>query len=113
MILVITVHIPAALRDFTAGRSVVEVAISEGTISDALTALWNLHPGLRDRVLNEQRQVRQHINIFVGNEHIRYIGGLATQVQDGSQISIVPAVSGGICSTRVSPAVRRASRPTP
>ena len=71
----------------------------KGTVSDALTALWTLHPGVRDRVINEQGQVRQHINIFVGDENMRYTGGLATPVSDGSQISIVPAVSGGNCSS--------------
>lgn len=95
MIQVLIFQIPGALREFTGGRAVVEVPISNGTVSDALTALWNLHPGVRDRVIDEQGQLRQHINIFVGNEHIRYTGGLATQVHDGSQISIVPAVSGG------------------
>jgi hypothetical protein len=46
-------------------------------------------------VLNEQDQVRQHINVFVGNENIRYTGGLATSILEGAFISIVPAVSGG------------------
>lgn len=91
----VSFHIPGALREFTGGRAVVEVSVSKGTISDALAALWTLHPGVRDRVINEQGQLRQHINIFVGNENIRYTGGLATAVFDGSQISIVPAVSGG------------------
>jgi len=92
---VITFHIPAALREFTGGKALVEISMSESTVSDALTALWRLHPGVRDRVINEQGQVRQHINIFVGNEHIRFTGGLATRLEEGSQISIVPAVSGG------------------
>ncbi len=93
--LVIRFQIPAALREFTGGRAVVEVSMTKGTVSDALTALWNLYPGVRDRVLNEQGQLRQHINIFVGNEHIRYTGGLATPLSDEAQILIVPAVSGG------------------
>ena len=91
----VTIHIPGALREFTTGRATVEIAFSNGTVADALTLLWTLHPGLRDRVVNEQGQVRQHINIFLGNENVRYTGGLASQVADGSQISIVPAVSGG------------------
>ena len=91
----VTVHIPGALREFTAGRPTVEIAFSNGTVADALTQLGILHPGIRDRVLNEQGQVRQHINIFIGNENIRYTGGLTSSVADGSQISIVPAVSGG------------------
>lgn len=92
----VTFHIPGALREFTSARSTVEVESSGGTVADALAALWIACPGVRDRVVNEQDQVRQHINIFVGNEDIRYAGGLTTPVPDGSLISIVPAVSGGI-----------------
>lgn len=91
----VTFHIPGALREFTAGRSAVQVEFTAGTLADALFVLWNLYPGVRDRVLNEQGEVRQHINIFVGNEDIRYTGGLATPLRVDSQISIVPAVSGG------------------
>jgi len=91
----VTFHIPGALREFTAGHTEVEIAFSKGTVADALTLLWSLHPGVRDRVVNEQGQVRPHINLFIGNENIRYTGGLASPVIDGSQISIVPAVSGG------------------
>lgn len=91
----ITFHIPAALREFTAGQSTIQLEIPDGTVADSLSALWRTYPGVRDRVVNEQDQVRQHINIFIGNENIRYSGGLATRVPDGSSISIVPAVSGG------------------
>ena len=52
-------------------------------------------PGVRDRVANEQGQIRQHINVFIGNENIRYTGGLTSRIPNGSEISIVPAVSGG------------------
>ena len=93
--LLVTFQIPGALREFTGGRSVVEVSMTQGRVSDALTALWTMHPGVRDRVLDEQGQLRPHINIFVGNEHIRYTGGLATPLSEECQISIVPAVSGG------------------
>ena len=88
-------HIPGALREFTAGRSTIKIEYTGGTVYHALTALCALYPGVRDRVLTEQGQVRQHINIFIGNEDVRYTGGLATTVADGSEISIVPAVSGG------------------
>lgn len=88
-------HIPGALRDFTAGRSTIEINLSSGTVADALLALWTLYPGVRDRIVNEQDQLRQHINIFVGSENVRYTGGLATPVSPGSEIFIVPAVSGG------------------
>lgn len=88
-------HIPGALREFTAGKSTVTIDTAPRTLADALTALWTLYPGLRDRLINEQGQVRQHINLFIGNENIRYTGGLISPIKDFSEISIVPAVSGG------------------
>jgi sulfur-carrier protein len=88
-------HIPGALREFTGGQSKVEIEASPDTVADALSALWTLYPGVRDRTSTEQGQIREHINIFVGDEDIRYTGGLMTRVSAGSQISIVPAISGG------------------
>lgn len=91
----ITFHIPGALREFTAGLSTVEIAHPASTLSEALSALWTIYPGVRDRIATEQGQVREHINIFIGDENVRYTGGLASPVMAGSEISIVPAVSGG------------------
>lgn len=91
----ITFHIPGALTEFTHGQRRVEIASSPSTLGEALTALWALYPGTRDRIATEQGQIRQHINIFVGNENMRYTGGLSTPIVAGSEISIVPAVSGG------------------
>jgi sulfur-carrier protein len=95
MIVPVTFHIPGTLREFTGGRSKVEVEQSPKTLAEALSALWTLYPGVRDRIATEQGQVREHINIFIGNENVRYTGGLASPVSAGSEISIVPAVSGG------------------
>ena len=64
-------------------------------MSDALSALYTRYPGLRDRIMTEQQQVRQHINIFIGAENVRYTGGLASPLAEGSEVSIIPAVSGG------------------
>ena len=91
----VTFHIPRALREFTVGQATVRLEGSPSTVADALAALWALYPGVRDRIATEQGQIRRHINIFVGNEDIRYTGGLSTAVVDGCEISIVPAVSGG------------------
>lgn len=92
----ITFYIPGALRGFTAGQATVEIASSPTVVGDALKELWNRYPGIRDRVATEQGEIRQHINIFVGNEDIRFTGGLATAITPGAKISIVPAVSGGL-----------------
>lgn len=91
----ITFHIPGPLRGFTSGLSQVRIDASPATLRDALEALWAHHPGLRDRILTEQGAIREHINLFVGDENIRYSGGLATRIRAGAEISIVPAISGG------------------
>jgi molybdopterin synthase sulfur carrier subunit len=72
-----------------------EIDGSPATVSEALIALWKEYPGLRDRIVDEQGAVRQHINIFVGDEAIRFADGLSTQVPPGTEVLIVPAVSGG------------------
>jgi molybdopterin synthase sulfur carrier subunit len=90
-----TFHIPGPLREFTAGHSQVKIEQSPATLAEALSALWTVYPGVRDRIVTEQGQVREHINIFIADENIRYTGGLASPVSTGSEISIVPAVSGG------------------
>ncbi len=87
--------IPGALREFAEGRAQVDIKQPAETLAQALLALWALCPGMRDRVVTEQGEVRPHINIFVGDENIRYSGGLATQLTTDAVISIVPAVSGG------------------
>jgi len=88
-------HIPGALREFTGGLSKVEIGQSPKTLADALSVLWTLYPGVRDRIATEQGQVREHINIFIGDENVRYTGGLASPLAAGSEISIINAVSGG------------------
>jgi molybdopterin synthase sulfur carrier subunit len=91
----VTFHIPGPLREFTSRSSTVTIEQAPATLAEALSALWKLYPGLRDRILTEQGQVREHINIFIGNEDVRYTGGLTSRVFAGSDISIVPAISGG------------------
>lgn len=91
----VTFHIPGPLRQFTGGRSKVEIERSPTTLAEALSALWTLYPALRDRIATEQGQIREHVNIFIGDADIRYTGGLTSPVSAGSEISIVPAISGG------------------
>ncbi len=94
----VTFWIPGPLRAFAAGQSEVVLDGSPATLADALDALWQCYPGLRDRVLTEQNQLREHVNIFVGNEDVRYTGGLRTPLPDGAAIAILPAISGGHAS---------------
>lgn len=89
-------YIPGYLREFTRSARV-EIPAAPATVGAALEALWQKHPGVRDRVVTEQGEVRPHVNVFVGNESIRHTGGLSTPLPSRSEIeiSIVPAVSGG------------------
>lgn len=91
----IVVLIPGALRPQAGGANRVELEARPATVADALATLWAAHPGLRSNLLDERGVVRQHINIYVGVEDIRWTGGLGTPVPDGAEISIIPAVSGG------------------
>ena len=91
----ITVRIPTYLASFADGRNLVALEGSPATVAEALAALWKEYPGLRDRIVDEQGAVRQHINIFVGDEAIRFADGLSTKVPAEAEVLIMPAVSGG------------------
>ncbi len=87
--------IPGPLQPFADGRRRVRLESSPATVAEALAQLAALYPGIGDRVVTEQGEVRPHINVFVGEDNIRDDQGLSTRVPDGCEIAILPAVSGG------------------
>ena|SRR5438876_498799 len=91
----IVFHIPGPLRQFSNGQAEVRADASPATLRDALDLLWKACPGMRDRIVNEQGEIREHVNLFVGDENARYLKGLATLLPKGAEISIVPSISGG------------------
>lgn len=91
----VTFNIAGFLTDFTNGRSEIPVNSSPATVAEALQELWQLHVGLRDRVVNEQGQLRTHVNIFVDGENIRRKQLLDTPISNRTEITILPSVSGG------------------
>ena len=91
----VTIAIPSALEPYAGGTRVVRVDAPVVSVADALRALAEEWPGVVDRVLTEQGQVREHVNVFVGEESIRYCGGLAAPLREGDAIEIIAAVSGG------------------
>ena len=91
----ITIVVPAALRPLTGDQDRVRIERSVSTVGQALSALWQMHPALRLRIVTEQGEVRPHVNVFVGSESIRQTGGLDTPVAHGTEIAIIAAVSGG------------------
>lgn len=95
--MLVSFNIPGPLREFTAQQSKVEIEVRSGaSLLESLQALFLAYPGLRDRILTESGQPRQHVNIFVGKEDIRYLNGLATTIPSNAEISIVPAITGGL-----------------
>ncbi len=91
----LTFVISGPLRELAGNRAEVRVDGKADSLSDALSLLWAEYPSFRDRVVTELGEVRQHINIFVDGESIRYSGGFGTPVRDGAEIVILPALSGG------------------
>ena len=91
----VTIRIPTYLASFANGRNLLAIEGSPATVSEALRMLWKEYPGLQDRIVDEQGAVRQHINIFVGDEAIRFADGLSTKIPADTEVLIVPAVSGG------------------
>jgi sulfur-carrier protein len=88
-----TVRIPTPLRTLTGGKD--EIEASGATIAELIENMESKHPGLRDRLLDE-KGVRRFINIFVGDEDIRFLEGLKTELKGNEQITIVPAIAGGV-----------------
>lgn len=89
----VIVRIPTPLRSLTGGNEEVHVEDAE-TVADIIERLESKHAGMKDRLLDE-KGVRKFINIYVGEEDIRFLEGLRTRVKDGEQLSIVPAIAGG------------------
>ena len=90
----VTVFLSGHLKSFTAGETEVALDSRFASIGDALDSLWKLHPALRDRVLNEQGEIRQHVNVFVGSDDVKRLDGLKTALR-ADEIHIFNAVSGG------------------
>ncbi len=89
----ITVRIPTQLRTLTGGAGA--VSVDGATVGEALKALDTAHAGFADRLFDESGELRRFVNVFLADEDVRFLEGLATPVSDGQTLSIVPAVAGG------------------
>ena len=90
----ITVYLSGHLKTFTGGETEVALDADFNSIADALEYLCKRHPALRDRILNEQGEIRQHVNIFLGSEDVKRLNGLETKINT-DELHIFNAVSGG------------------
>lgn len=89
----VTIRIPMPLRAYTGNAG--EVSVQAATVAEALARLGAAHDGVLDRVLSPDGELRQFVNVFVGNRNVRSLTGLATPLAEGDVIAIVPAVAGG------------------
>ncbi len=87
------IRIPTPLRKLTGDREVVQ---AEGaTVGELLASLEQAYPGLKARICDEGGNVRRFVNVYLNDEDIRFLEEQATAVNDGDELSIVPAIAGG------------------
>ena len=94
----IHVKIPTPLRKLTGEQDIIKA--NGSTVGEVIQWLTDTYPGLKERLRDEQGEVRRFINIYVNNEDIRFIQNLETPLKDGDQLSIIPAIAGGSPSKR-------------
>jgi sulfur-carrier protein len=88
----VIVKIPTQLRSVTGGEG--EASVDGTTVGEVLDGLYERFDGLRDRIA-EDGDLRRFVNVYVGGEDIRFLDGLDTAVEDGDEVTILPAVAGG------------------
>lgn len=89
----VIVKIPTPLRKFTGDKDA--VTVDGGTVGAALQALEAKAPGISAKLVDDAGKVRRFINIYAGEDDIRFLDGLNTPLADGAEISIIPAIAGG------------------
>jgi molybdopterin converting factor small subunit len=89
----VSVRIPTILRTYTDGAS--EVTVDGTTLAEVLDSLESSYPGIRGRILDDQGALRRFVNVYVGNDDVRFLDSLGTSTPEGAQVSVIPAVAGG------------------
>ncbi|MCB9758969.1 MAG: MoaD/ThiS family protein [Alphaproteobacteria bacterium] len=89
----VTIHIPTPLRAYTGGAAA--VSVDADTVGAALNALTTEHPGLAKHLRDKNGNIRSFVNVYLGDEDIRFLQKEATPVTDGAELTIVPSIAGG------------------
>ena len=87
------IRIPTPLRKLTNGEELVEV--SAPTVGSAFAELQSRFPGIKERLMDENGEVRRFVNVYVNEEDIRFLQNQQTPLKDGDEVSIIPAIAGG------------------
>ena len=89
----VSVRIPTILRTFTGGAA--EVSAGEGTLREVIAGLDAAYSGIGGRIIDDTGKLRRFVNVYVGDEDVRFAQGLDTPVPAGTHVSVIPAVAGG------------------
>jgi len=89
----VTVRVPTPLRRLTDGQG--EVEVSAKTVREAIEKLDEQYPGFKERVLDENGDIRRFVNLYLNDEDVRFLKGADTELKEGDVLSIVPAIAGG------------------
>jgi molybdopterin synthase sulfur carrier subunit len=89
----VTIKIPTPLRKFTAEKDL--IVVDGNTVGEALKDLDAKHPGLWQKLCDDEGKVRRFINVYAGEDDIRFLDGLQTKLANGAELAIVPAIAGG------------------
>jgi sulfur-carrier protein len=87
------IRIPTPLRKLTNGEELVEV--NAPTVGSAIAELQSLFPGIKERLMDDNGEVRRFVNVYVNEEDIRFLQNQQTPLKDGDEVSIIPAIAGG------------------
>jgi len=89
----VTVRIPTPLRRVTNGQD--KVLVVGSNLNSVISALEEQFPGIKERLCNDQGDLRNFVNVYINGEDVRFLEGLKSTIKDGDEVSIVPAVAGG------------------
>ena len=89
----IVVRIPTPLRRLTDGQDKVDV--DSDSLGGVIDAMNEQYPGIRERICDDQGQLRNFVNVYINGEDVRFLQGLETPTSAGDEVSVVPAVAGG------------------
>lgn len=91
----VKVRIPTPLRKIT--KDADEVSADGKTVAEALEDLEKNYPGLKERICEPDGNLRRFVNLYLNDEDIRFLNNLETELSDGDELSIIPAIAGGSC----------------
>jgi sulfur-carrier protein len=89
----VSVRIPTILRTYTGGAA--EVSTGHGTLREVIAGLDASYPGIAGRIVDDGGKLRRFVNVYVGEEDVRFAQGLDTLIPSGAKVSVIPAVAGG------------------